>query len=162
MHKLALLGSILGSALASGCVSEDEAVVFVEPSITGPSAAIETGVLGATVSGEFHLKLVLGPRASGPSAVQIGSVAITNDENSSSVVPSLSLIASQAFPVTVAAGSEVTVDFLYDIGDKVIPETTRSALCLPAGVRIAGTIKDSHEDAAAPFASAPFQATGCM
>ncbi len=162
-NRLAALSiALFSSSLLTGCFGENEDVVFVEPSIEAPSTKIEGSVLGSTVSGSFKLKLVLGPRASGPSSVQIGAVAITDAPNQRSLVPALSLISSAAFPVTVQPDSEVVVDFLFDLGDQTLPTETRDALCLPAGIRIAGTLQDSLEAGATPVASDVFKPTGCM
>ncbi|MRG94016.1 hypothetical protein [Polyangium spumosum] len=150
------------SLFLAGCIGENEDVVFVEPRIEAPTAKIEAGVLGASISGSFKLTLVLGPRASGPSTVQLGAVAITDAPNQQSVVSGLSLIADKTFPVTVQPDSEVTVDFVFDLGDKTFPSETQEALCLPAGIRIAGTLQDSLETGATPFASDVFEPTGCM
>ncbi|MDI1482789.1 hypothetical protein [Polyangium sp. y55x31] len=150
------------SALLAGCIGENEDVVFVEPSIVAPTADVEGGVLGATVTGSFTLKLVLGPRASGPSSVQLGTLAITDAPNQQSVVSGLSLISPKPFPVTVQPDSEVTLDFFFDLGDKTISDETKNALCLPAGVRIAGTLQDSLDVGATTVASDVFKPTGCM
>jgi hypothetical protein len=162
MTNRAAAGVLFSAFVLGGCFSDNEAVVFVEPSVESPTAKIEGSVLGVTVSGTFDLVLPLGPRASGPSQVLLGSVAITDAENQVSVVPSLSLVSSMAFPVTVEPDSEVKVGLIFDIGEKTLAPQTKDALCLPAGVRIAGTIKDSLEDAATPFASDTFKPTGCM
>ncbi|MDI3289386.1 hypothetical protein [Polyangium sp. 15x6] len=162
MMKLRALPAFLAlSSLLAGCIGENEDVVFVEPSISAPTADVQAGVLGATVTGSFTLKLVLGPRASGPSTVQLGSLAITDAPNQQSVVSGLSLLSPKPFPVVVQPDSEVTFDFFYDLGDKTIPEETENALCLPAGVRIAGTIQDSLDVGATSVASDVFEPTGC-
>ncbi|HVK67171.1 MAG TPA: hypothetical protein VM694_21945 [Polyangium sp.] len=147
------------SSLLAGCIGENEDVVFVEPRIEAPTTDVKIGVFGVTVTGSFKLTLALGPRASGPSTVQVGAVAITDAPNQQSIVSSLSLISTQPFPVTVQPDSEVTIDFEFD---KMISEATADALCLPAGIRIAGTLQDSLEVGATSVASDVFQPTGCM
>jgi len=144
-----------------GCIG-NEAVVFVEPSITAPEASVSATFFGVTVNGSFKLVLSLGPRASGPSTVELGSVAMTDADNKQSVVPSLSLISDKAPPFTVQPDSEVTIGMIFDTNGKVLPDETKTTLCAPAGVHIAGTIKDSLEDAVTPFASSAFKPTGCM
>ena len=57
----------------------------------------------------------------------------------------MSLVSPVGFPVTVEPDSEVVVDFIFDIGEKTLPVETQDALCLPAGVRIAATIKEDPE-----------------
>lgn len=153
---------LASSSLCVGCLSENEEVVFVAPTITAPAAAIAGGALGVSVTGSFSMTLALGPRASGASQVQVGAFAITDANNQASIVPSLSLTPSVSLPVTVEPDSEVTVDFTFDLGNKTVPTETQTALCTAAGVRIAGTIVDSLEDAPTPVASATFKPTGCM
>jgi hypothetical protein len=162
MRIPASLAFIVASSLSVGCLSENEEVVFVAPSITAPAATITGGALGISVSGSFSMTLALGPRASGASQVQVGAFAITDANGQASIVPSLSLTPSVALPVTVEPDSEVTVDFTFDLGSKTVPAETQASLCAAAGVRIAGTIQDSLEDAATPVASATFKPTGCM
>lgn len=156
------VGLLVASLFLAGCFGENEGVVFVEPRIEAPTAKIEAGVLGASISGSFKLTLVLGPRASGPSTVELGAVAITDAPNQQSVLSGLSLVSTREFPVTVQPDSEVTVDFVFDLGDKTFPSETQDALCLPAGIRIAGTLQDSLETGATPVASDVFEPTGCM
>lgn len=159
----ALFAFVVGSSSSLlGCIGDNETVVFVEPTVETPAAAIAGSVLGVTVTGSFKLHLVLGPRASGPSTVQLGSFALTDALNQTSLVPSLSLVTKSTLPIVLALDSETTVDFTFDIGDKTVPTETQTALCLPAGVRIAGTILDSLETGASPVASAVFSPTGCM
>jgi hypothetical protein len=152
---------LLALALA-GCVGEDDAIVFVDPSIESPAAAVGGSVLGVSLSGGFRMRLVLGPRASGPSQVSLGSFAITDAEQKQPVVPSLTLTASLPLPVTVQPSDDVGVDFTFDTGAETLPAEIKDALCAPSGVRIAGTVQDSLQDGATPVASAPFQPTGCM
>jgi len=162
LKRAASIGLVIATWFVAGCIGENEAVVFVEPSVEAPSVSVESGVLGATVSGVFTLKLVLGPRASGSSTVQIGAVDIRDAANEQSIVSGLSLSASPAFPVTVQPDSEVSVDIAYDLGGATVPVEKRDAICAGTGVRIAGAIEDSLQAGTTPFASAVFQPTGCM
>ena len=149
------------STLVTGCIGDDEAVIFVEPSIMSPQANITGSVLGSTVAGKFQLRLVLGPRASGSSKVTIGSVNITDVSGKTTVVPSLSLSPSKTFPLDVPPSSDITVDVTYDIGEKTVSMMTTDALCGGSGVTISGTINDSLQDAATPFVSESFKPAGC-
>lgn len=149
------------SSLLTGCIGEDEAIIFVDPSVSSPEATIAGSVLGSTVTGSFQLRLVLGPRASDSSTVTIGSVNITDAESKSAVVSGLSLTPSQSFPLTVAPSSDVKIDVTFDMGDKTVSMPTTDALCMAPGVRIAGTINDSLQEVATPFASDVFAPMGC-
>lgn len=149
------------STLTMGCIGDDEAIVFVEPTLLSPQATIAGSVLGSTVTGSFQLRLVLGPRASGPSSVGISSVNITDAAGKTTLVPSLSLTTSQSFPLAVPPSSDITVDVTYDIGNKTVSMAETATLCAAAGVTISGAIQDSLQNAATPFASEVFKPSGC-
>lgn len=146
---------------AAGCIGDDEAIIFVEPSISAPQAALAGSVLGSTVTGSFKLRLVLGPRASGSSSVTIGSVNITDATGKTTLVPSLSLMTSKPLPLDVPPSSDITLDVTYDLGDKTVSMMTADTLCTGAGITISGTINDSLENHATPFISEAFKPTGC-
>ncbi len=163
MAKLLVLPALVLTALAqAGCAGEDEAIVFVDPSIESPQLAVSGSALGVSLSGGFRLRLVLGPRASGPSQVSLGSFAITDAEQKTPVVASLAVASSVPLPITVQPGSDVGADLIFDTGADTLPAEIEDALCAPAGVRIAGTVQDILQDGATPVASEPFQPTGCM
>ncbi len=148
-------------ALITGCIGDDEAIIFVNPSVSSPDANITGSILGSTVSGSFQLRLVLGPRASGSSTVTFGSVNITDASGKTTIVPSLSLTPSKTFPLDVPPSSDINVDVSFNIGDKTVPMMTTEALCTTSGVTISGTINDSLQNAATPFVSDMFKPTGC-
>ena len=149
------------STLITGCIGDDEAVIFVDPSVSSPQATIASSVLGSTVSGTFQLRLVLGPRASGSSTVTFGSVNIADVFGKTTIVPSLSIAPSKTFPLDVPPSSDIKIDVTYDLGDKTVPMMTTDALCTTSGVTISGTINDSLQNAATPFVSDMFKPTGC-
>lgn len=145
----------------SGCIGDDEAIIFVDPTITSPQATIAGSVLGSTVSGSFQLRLVLGPRASGSSTVTLGSFNITDSTGKTAVVPSLSVMPSKTFPLDVPPSSDIQVDVTFDIGDKTVSMMATEAMCGTSGVKISGTINDSLQAAPTPFVSEIFKPTGC-
>jgi hypothetical protein len=149
------------STLITGCIGADEAVIFVEPSVTSPQATIAGSVLGASLSGSFQLRLVLGPRATGSSSVTLGSTNITDAAGKTTIVPSLSLMPSKTFPLNVPTSSDITIDVTFDLGNKTVPTTTTDALCAASGITISGTINDSLQDSATPFVSDVFKPMGC-
>jgi len=150
------------SASITGCIGDDEAIIFVEPSIDSPNATITGSVLGSTISGYFQLHLVLGPRASGSSKVTIGSVNITDVFGKTTIVPSLSVSPSKTFPLDVPPSSDIKVDVIFDIGEKTVPTMTVDALCgTSTSVTISGTINDSLQDRATSFVSESFKPMGC-
>jgi hypothetical protein len=104
---------------------------------------------------------VLGPRASGSSKVTVGSVNITDAQGKTTIVPSLSVMTNETFPVDVAPSSDLNIDVTYDLGDKTIPMTVTDQLCGAAGVTISGTIMDSLQTVATPFLSESFKPMGC-
>jgi hypothetical protein len=148
--------------LAAGCIGEDDTIVFVDPNLEAPAAAVTGGALGTSLSGGFRLKLVLGPRASGPSRVTVGAFSIMDAAQKAALVPTLELTSSLELPVTVTPGSEVSVDFTFDTGAETLPSETKDALCASDGVRIVGSVQDSLQDGVTPVASAPFDPSGCM
>ncbi|HMY16951.1 MAG TPA: hypothetical protein PKA58_11575 [Polyangium sp.] len=148
------------STLFTGCIGDD-AIVFVDPSISAPQAGITGSVLGSTVTGSFQLRLVLGPRASGSSSVTFGAVNITDDAGKTALVSSLSLTTSKPFPLDVPPSSDITIDVTFDLADKTVPQATVDALCAAPGITISGTIQDSLQNAATPFMSESFIPSGC-
>jgi len=157
---LALALSLSLSA-GAGCIDDNEAVVFVEPSIAEPRAEVSGGVLGTQLSGSFALRLILGPRASGPSQVSLQSFEVKSADQSTSIVAPLEATTTTPQPVEVAPDSEVTLDLTFDTGADPLPAELRDALCDPAGIRITGTLQDSLQDGATTFASGVFSAS-CM
>lgn len=152
---VALAGSL------AGCIADNEAIVFVEPTIQAPSVAVDTGALGTTLTGSFTLRLRLGPRASGASQVTVNKFAITNADQTTSFVDTLETTADKTFPVTVELDSEESAVFTIDFGGSVLPAMTGDALCGAGGLRIAGTVRDSLQDGATPVASEVFMPSGC-
>jgi hypothetical protein len=149
------------AVLLAGCAGDNEAIVFVAPSIEDPVVAVASQVLGTTLAGSFRLVLRLGPRASGPSQVTVQEFEITNADQTKSLVPTLETKADATFPVTVNLDSEEDVVFTIDLGGGVLPATAADELCGAGGLKIAGTIKDSLQDGATPVASPVFQPSGC-
>lgn len=149
------------ATFSTGCIGDDEAIIFVDPSVSSPEGTVVTNVLGSTITGSFQLRLVLGPRATGASKVTIGSVNITDAQGKTTIVPSLSVMPDKPFPLDVPPSSDINVVVAYDLGDKTIPMTATDALCAGAGVAISGTIMDSLQTTATPFLSESFKPTGC-
>ena len=111
--------TVLSLPLA-GC-PDDDAAVFVEASIASPAATVEQETLGTVLGGGFDLALHLGPRATGPSQVSVGAFGLQNAEQSSTLVPTLSLAASPSFPVEVGIDSDVVVAVSFGTGDGLLP-----------------------------------------
>lgn len=156
----ALAAGALAASLA-GCVADNEAIVFVSPSVEDPSVNVAAGALGTTLTGSYRLLLRLGPRASGPSQVTVQKFEIANADQSKSLVSTLEATADAMFPVTVDPDSDVSVLFTIDYGGSVLSATTADDLCGAGGLVIAGTIKDSLQDGATPVASSVFMPSGC-
>ncbi|HRI63639.1 MAG TPA: hypothetical protein PK156_05360 [Polyangium sp.] len=147
------------STLMIGC--GNEAIIFVDPTVSSPQVNVISGILGSTVTGSFQLQLVLGPRASGPSTVNFGAVNITDAGGKTALVSSLSMMPSEPFPINVAPDSEIMVNVPFDLGNKTIPMATMQALCSAGQVTISGTITDSLVDTATPFVSEAVKPMGC-
>jgi hypothetical protein len=142
------------------CVNTDP-TVFVEPTATKPEATVAVGTLVVSLKGSFQLSLHLGPRATGKSTVSLGAVEILDAERKGAIVSALPVTTTPALPVTVELDSDVDLSCAFDTGDKSIADDARPKLCDPAGVVLGGTIEDSLQDRATPFASAVFHPAGC-
>ncbi len=160
-RTFALVALFVSSTLLVGCIDENEAVIFVEPSVSSPSANITGSVLGSTIEGSFQLRLVLGPRASGPSTVTLESVVIKDASEQAAIGPVLAVVSSKPFPLTVEPDSDVTIDATFDIGSGTVDMATTTKLCDSAGIRISGALGDTLAGAATPFVSDTFKPTGC-
>jgi hypothetical protein len=144
----------------TGCVNTD-AAVFVEPSIESPTAVVKGGALGVTIEGTFTLKLHLGPRASGPSTVDLRDFNILDAKQSGTLAPIEISKSSITFPTTVDLDSDITSDLTFDVGTKTLTSATKTKLCDAAGVIIGGTIQDSLQATSTPFFSPIVHPTGC-
>lgn len=145
-----------------GCFADNEAIVQVEPSIEQPAVTVSQGALGTGLSGSFQLKLMLGPRASGPSSVEIDSFELLSADQSKALVSPLEAKSSTAFPVTVELDSEQTLPFTIDLGAALLPANAYSDICGAGGVRIKGSIRDSLKDGPTPCVSDMVMPAGCM
>jgi hypothetical protein len=153
---------LAGAAPLGGCVNTDTSV-FVTPTITSPSAKVQMGALGATVTGAFDLDLHLGARASGPSTVTLGEFNILDAEQHGSILPApLSVTGSLTSPIVVQPNSDEDDDFTFDTGNGTEPTSVVTALCAPAGVVISGVFQDSLTGMSTPVSSSVFQVSGCM
>ena len=145
----------------TACVSTDP-TVFVDASLESATAAVQGGALGATVTGDLVLTLHLGPRASGPSQVSLGSFAILDAGQKAEITAIVLGASSTEFPVTVDLDSDVSATLPYSLGTKTAPAETKAKLCDAAGVVFRGTIQDSLLAGSTPFFSAVVHPTGCM
>ena len=148
-------------ALLTGCDVDTDAAVFVDPSISGPSATVAASTLGTSLEGGFGLRLHLGPRASGASQVGIGQFSIQGADQKTTIVSPLEVAADKTFPVTVDVDSDVDVAFTFDTGAKHLPKEKAQELCPADGIIVSGVIQDSLQDGATPVYSPAFHASGC-
>jgi hypothetical protein len=156
-----LLSALVFGALVAGCDVDTDAVVFVDPSISAPSATVDGSTLGTSLSGGFGLELHLGPRASGASQVTIGQFSIQGSDQKTTIVSPLEVTADKSFPVTVDVDSDVDVAFTFDTGAKLLEKEKAAELCPADGIIVSGVIQDSLQDGATPVYSAAFHASGC-
>ena len=133
--------------------------VFVEPAIESPRLALEGGVLGSALAGEFTLTLHLGARASGPSEVSFGAFSLV-DADGVLVLDGLPVDPSRPSPITVEPDSDEVVVFTIDSGDEPIADSIAAAICA-GDLAIRGTLEDSLESGSSPVESELFVATGC-
>src|SRR5262245_9680953 len=85
--------------LLAGC-PDDDAAVFIEPTILAPSATVAAQTLGTSLTGAFELRLHLGPRASGASEVALGAFAIQSSDQQTTIVSPLEVVPDRSMPVT--------------------------------------------------------------
>jgi hypothetical protein len=153
---LALVGTV-------GCISDDEAVVFVDANIVNPTASVMPGTLVTRFSGSFRLTLNLGPRASGPSKVSLGAFSIKGADEKTVIVSPLEAATTTVFPVEVPVDGETSVEFTFDEQLSDMQGTSvKDQLCAASGIRIAGDIQDSLQSGSTPAVSAVFHPSGCM
>ncbi|MEO5729914.1 MAG: hypothetical protein ABI134_04015 [Byssovorax sp.] len=145
----------------AGC-SDPDTTIFVVPAFGNPSAFVGTTPLGATIKGNFTLKLHLGPRASGPSQVTLGAFSILDSDQKATITPVQIGATSTEFPLTVDLDSFVSAELPFNLGNKLLPIEAKDQLCDPAGVILSGTIQDSLLSGPTPFISWIFLPTGCM
>lgn len=159
MTRPSLLLGLAAAALsaAAGCVDTDP-TVFVDASMSAPSAQVTASTLVTQLAGGFQLVLTLGPRASGPSQVSLKSFSIMDAGQTTTLVEPLEATTTTALPVEVAPDEEVVLDLSFN---QEVGAAAAGPLCDPAGIRIVGSIQDSLQDGATPVASSPFPAT-CM
>ncbi len=160
-NRLALGGLLACLPLGViGCPDTD-AAVFVELSMDNPSLVVESSALATAVSGTFDLRLHLGPRATDPSEVTLGSLSITNHDQTSTIIAPLAAVAAPDDPWTVNIDSDVNVHFTIDALDNEVEVSAVDALCDPNGILISGAFDDSLEDALKSVTSRVFSPTGC-
>lgn len=156
---------VLAGVLGMGglhCIADNEAIVLVEPSIEQPAVTVNQGALGTGLTGSFQLKLMLGPRASGPSSVNIDKFELVSADQSKSLVATLEAKSTQAFPVSVELDSEQSLPFTIDFGAMLLPANAYADICGAGGVRIKGSIRDSLKDGPTPCVSDVVMPAGCM
>jgi hypothetical protein len=146
--------------LLAGC-PDDDAAVFVEPSIQAPAATVGAETLGTSLAGSFQLSLHLGPRASDDSEVGVGAFTLQSSDQQTTFVSPLEVTADRELPVTVAVDSDVTVGFSFDTGADLLPADVAADLCGAGGLVISGVIEDSLQDGATPVVSPVFIPSGC-
>jgi hypothetical protein len=143
-----------------GCVNTDTAI-FVDPTLSDPTATVTAGALGTSLSGSFTLDLHLGARAAGPSTVTLGQFSLLDATQTTTIVPSLTLTDDVPFPATVDQNSDVVAHFTFNTGVDPLPATDKTALCAAGGVVVSGTIVDSLAGRSVPVSTGTFTPT-CM
>jgi hypothetical protein len=157
-RAVATLLAVLGlGGLGTAC--NLDAAVFVEPAIESPRLAVEGGVLGSALQGEFTLTLHLGARASGPSEVSFGAFSLV-DADGLIVLDGLPVEPSRPSPILVEPDSDEVVVFTIDSGDEPIADSLTAAICA-GDLAIRGILEDSLESGSSPVESELFVATGC-
>jgi hypothetical protein len=128
----ALLGAACGS---KGAVSLTARIESSELGVT-------SGTLASGLSGQFDLVLELGEHA--PRATTVSAPSFGVRQGNDMVVPTLSLSASERFPIELEPGSDQRVRFTVAENESVTDEEAEKLCAGP--IRISGTVTDSLND----------------
>lgn len=119
----------------------DKSAISLTVTVEQASVSAQDGPLGTTLGGGFELKFELGPEASGPATVSLGSFALQTSAGAALVDPVKVEASGASFPLVVSKGSSQSVTFTLS-SSKVLMPAERDALC--AGqVRLVGSVMDS-------------------
>lgn len=157
MRRL-IVALLLGGAL-SGC--NLDAAVFVEPTISSAAVAVTPSGLVTGVSGNIELNLHLGPRASGPGEVTLGSISMTNADRSVTLVDAVGAQPSVSFPVSVGVDSDVPVSFTVNADDNLLEADAVTTLCGAGGLVYVVVLDDTLRGGTVSVASEPVMPSGC-
>jgi hypothetical protein len=135
----------------------DKGAVSLSVDIQQATVTVQSGALGATLGGGFELELALGPEASGPTTVTLGSFALQTASGSPLIDPVMVDAGATTFPLVVNKGGDQTVTFTLS-STKQLTSADHDALC--AGpVVIVGSVMDSLKGGTDPVRSAPITPT---
>jgi hypothetical protein len=130
----------------------DKSAVSLTVDIEQAAVTAQSGLLGSTLGGGFQLEFALGPEASGPTTVTLGSFALQTASGSPLVDPVLVDSGATSFPLVVSKGAEQTVTFTLS-STAQLTQADHDALC--AGqVVIVGSVMDSLKGGTDPVRSA--------
>jgi hypothetical protein len=146
------LSLLLGLAVF-GCGSKG--AVSLSARVENATLSVRPSALAAQLSGEFDLVLELGAHAPEATSVTLGGFALKNEQ--ATLVSSLDVSASEAFPVEVAVGSSKAVHFVVDASEDT---ALGAAVCL-ADVWYTGTVTDTLSDGKPTVASSVKLAPTC-
>jgi hypothetical protein len=135
----------------------DKSAVSLSVILDQATIMAQSGQLGATLSGGFELKFELGPEASGPTTVTLGSFALQTATGSALFDPLTFDAGNTVFPLVVSQGGKRTVTFTLS-STKLLTPDERDALC--AGpVQIVGSVMDSLSGGTDAVTSGPITPT---
>ncbi len=158
MKRLAIL--LIGAPLVGGCIDTD-AAVFVETTISEPTATAQSNALASGLGGSFEVKFHLGSRASGDSEVTLRSVSVSNADRSQTLAQALKVATAPAFPVNVPRGGDSFVTVSYSADDNLFEPDALTALCDPAGIVVSLNFDDGLLGATGVASSQPFTVLNC-
>lgn len=144
----------------AACIDTD-AAVFVEPTITKPSAEVAALLLGVSLSGSFELSLHLGPRASGESRVTLGSFSLQSADETVTVIEPLPITSPAEVNFMIQPDSTTALTLSFDTGTSLLASDVLAKLCAPGGVRVKGVVDDALKGGPTPVVSEPFTPAGC-
>jgi hypothetical protein len=145
---------------ATGCIDTD-AAVFVDASISNPSATVSPETLGTTLAGRFDANLHLGPRASGPADVTLGTVSLLGADRTTTLVDVVAVATAPTFPVTVPVDGDVFVAVTFVEQDNLLEASAYGELCAAGSVVISAALDDALRGGTISVVSEPFAPSGC-
>jgi hypothetical protein len=141
-----------------GCFDPDVAV-YVDATVSAPSAAVEMSGLVAAMSGSLQLDMHLGPRAEGASTVSLQSLSVTNADRTTTLLDVFAATPEPQFPLEVGVNSDVGVTFTATAADNQLEPEARDELCGAGGLVYVVVLDDSLRGGSVTAASEVFTPT---
>lgn len=120
--------------LLAGC--GDKSAISLSANIPDGSVKVQSGVFGASASGNFEMLLALGPEASDSRTVTPQNFQLVNDAKAV-VADQLAVETTTPIPITIGKGESTTVSFMF--ADAMVDHDTACA----GSLFIVGSVDDA-------------------